>query len=199
MTIQGAEFSDADIINSVLDGNVNAFETIVHRYRGLVLSIVARHVPPGQIEELAHEAFIRAFQSLKKIKDVEKFKNWLSTVTIRTCYDYLRIRYRSREIRISELSERQQNWLEKTISDHSEETWAKKGRQKEASDLLDWLLGKLNAAERMVLELVYLDGYSVKHTSELLGWSRANVKVRAFRARKKLQKLIVEKGWRYEN
>jgi RNA polymerase sigma-70 factor (ECF subfamily) len=60
----------------------------------------------------------------------------------------------------------------------------------EAREILNWALGKLSAGDRMVLELVYLEGLSVQETAELLGWSKANVKVRSFRARMKLEKLL---------
>jgi RNA polymerase sigma-70 factor (ECF subfamily) len=55
---------------------------------------------------------------------------------------------------------------------------------------LDWALDRLSAEDRMVLELVYLEGLSVKETAELLGWSVANVKVRSHRSRKKVEKLL---------
>ena len=57
---------------------------------------------------------------------------------------------------------------------------------------MEWALGKLKPGERMVLELVYLEGLSGKEAADLLGWSVANVKVRSFRSRKKLEKLISE-------
>jgi len=57
---------------------------------------------------------------------------------------------------------------------------------------LEWALGKLAPGERMVLELVYLEGLSGKEAADLLGCSVASVKVRSFRSRKKLEKLISE-------
>jgi len=51
-------------------------------------------------------------------------------------------------------------------------------------------LAKLRAEDRMVIELVYFEGLSVKEAAKLLGWSVANVKIRSFRARKKLEKTL---------
>ena len=62
--------------------------------------------------------------------------------------------------------------------------------RKEAGELLDWALSRLSAENRMVLELLYLEGLSVKEAADLLGWSVANVKVRAFRSRRILEKLL---------
>jgi RNA polymerase sigma-70 factor (ECF subfamily) len=56
--------------------------------------------------------------------------------------------------------------------------------------VLKYALNKLSPEDRMVIELVYLEGLSGKEAAELLGWSLANVKVRLFRSRKKLQKLL---------
>jgi RNA polymerase sigma-70 factor (ECF subfamily) len=91
---------------------------------------------------------------------------------------------------MSSLTEKHQKWLEEVISDQSEQSLHEKGLQSDARELLDWALRKLSAEDRMVLELMYLEGLSGKEAADLLGWSVANVKVRSFRARKKLQKLL---------
>ena len=91
---------------------------------------------------------------------------------------------------MNSLSEDHRAWLEKTLSEQSTQSYQEKGAQKEAREILDWALEKLSAEDRMVLELVYLEGHSVKETAALLGWSIANVKVRSFRSRRKLLKLF---------
>ena len=65
--------------------------------------------------------------------------------------------------------------------------------QKEAGEILDLALAKLSAGDRMVLELVYLEGHSVKEAAGLLGWSTTNVKVRLFRSRRKLRGLLAHR------
>jgi RNA polymerase sigma-70 factor (ECF subfamily) len=65
-------------------------------------------------------------------------------------------------------------------------------RRREAREILDWALDQLSAADRMVLELVHLEGQSVKAAARQLGWTVANVKVRAFRARRKINKLLLQ-------
>ena len=181
---------DVEIVRQVVDGDVNAFELLLKRYREHVLKIVKKHVPYEQIEETTHDVFVRAYQSLPTFKNTSLFKHWLSSIAVRTCYDFWRKQYRSRELPMSSLSEKQQHWLETVISDQSSRSFHEQGRQQEAREVLDWALNKLSAEDRMVLELVYLEGLSGKEAADLLGWSVANVKVRAFRSRKKLQKLI---------
>jgi RNA polymerase sigma-70 factor (ECF subfamily) len=181
---------DAEIVRQVLDGNVNAFEALLRRYELLVLKIVKKHVPRSEVEETAQNVFVRAYQSLPTFQGRSDFSQWLSSIAVRTCYDYWRKAYRSHEIAMASLTEKHRDWLEQVISEGSEHAVHEQGSQKEARELLDWALGKLSAEDRMVLEMVYLEELSVKETADLLGWSVANVKVRSFRSRKKLEKLL---------
>lgn len=182
--------SDVDVIRRVINGDVNAFEFLLKKYREHVLRIVSRHIPHYQVEETAQDVFIRAYQSLPTFGQKSGFKQWVSGIAVRTCYDFWRKHYRTREVPMSSLTEKHQDWLEKTISDQSSDSFSEKGSQKEAGELLDWALDRLSAGDRMVLELIYLEGLSIKEAAELLGWSTANVKIRSFRSRKKLKKLL---------
>lgn len=184
-------FSDSEIIRQVLEGNVNSFESLMLRYKDLVLRIVKKHVPYSEVEEMAQETFIRAYQSLSGFRSKGDFKQWLSSIAVRTCYDYWRKAYRNKEVAISSLTEGHQKWLEEAISDKPEPPFHEDD-QKEAEELLDWAMGKLAPEDRMVLELIYLEGLSGKEAADLLGWSVANVKVRSFRARNKLKRLLKE-------
>ena len=184
---------DADIIGWVLEGNTGAFEKLLEKYKNYVFAIVNRHIPPDHAEDVSQEVFIRVYQSLRKLKRADSFKTWLSAVTRRTCYDFWRKRYRSKETPVSTLSGEQRDWIEQTISDASAADWEKRGREKEAREVLAWLLTILNPAERMVIDLVYLEGLSSKEAARLLGWSEANVKVRTFRIRQKLKNHLFKK------
>ena len=182
--------SDVEIVRQVIDGDVNAFERLLDKYQDYVVKIVKKHVPYDQIAETAHDVFVRAYQSLTTFKNTRDFKHWLATIAVRTCYDFWRKQYRSRELPMSSLSAKQQQWLEMTIADQASQSFSDQDVQQEARDVLDWALNKLSAEDRMVVELVYLEGLSGKEVAELLGWSVANVKIRSFRARRKLQKLL---------
>jgi len=181
---------DSEIVHQVVAGNVNAFEHLLKKYQNYVLGIVKKHTPYDQVRDVTQDVFIRAYQSLRTFKGDSSFERWLSTIAVRTCYDFWRKRYKSRELLMSSLSEKHQGWLEEAISDKSTQSFLERGLQEEAREILDWALERLSAEDRMVLELVYLEGHSVKEAAGLLGWSTANVKVRSFRSRKKLHKLL---------
>ncbi|MGD8242989.1 MAG: RNA polymerase sigma factor [Desulfobacterales bacterium] len=183
---------DQTVVAQVLAGEVNAFEHLFAKYRGHVTAVVRRHVPGDRVAENVQDAFVRAFQSLDGWKANAPFRRWLSTIAVRTCYDFWRQQYRSREIPMSRLSEAHQEWLQNSLSDQSRDDWEALGRQNEAREILDWALDRLGPEDRMVLELVYLEGLAVKEAARLLGWSTANVKVRAHRARKKINRWLLE-------
>jgi len=185
-------FSDSEIIRQVLEGNVNSFESLMVRYKDLVLRIVKKHVPYSETEEMAQETFIRVYQSLSGFKSRGDFKQWVSSIAVRACYDYWRKVYRNKEVAMSSLTERQQKWLEEVISDQQKTPAIEEDSKKEATELLDWAMERLSPEDRMVLELVYLEGLPGKEVADLLGWSLANVKVRAFRSRNKLKKILQE-------
>jgi len=190
----GAVTEARDIVKRVLEGEVNAFALLMERYQDYVLAIVKRHAPPNQVEELIQEVFIKVFQSLGGWRQAGRFRAWLSVIAVRTCYDYWRKHYRTREVPMSALSEAHREWLDRVLADASETTWQDITQRREAKEILDWALDQLSAADRMVLELVYLEEQPVKEAARLLGWTTANVKVRAFRARRKINKLLLQSG-----
>lgn len=183
-------FSDSEIIAQVLEGNVDAFEELLTRHSSYILGIVKRRLPFEQVEETAHEVFIRAYRSLSSFKGKSDFRRWLSSIAVKTCYDFWRKHYKNRELSLSSLTQNHQEWLDQVSSSQSIQALSEHAKKKEAWELLDCLLEKLSAEDRMVLELVYLEELSEKDTAELLGWSLANVKIRAFRSRQKLKIML---------
>jgi RNA polymerase sigma-70 factor, ECF subfamily len=182
--------SDYDVVLQVVKGDVNAFEILINRHKDHIKKIVLRHLPFQAAEETVHDVFVRAFKSIDKYKARGGFKQWLSSIAVRTCYDYWRKAYRSREVAMSSLGEKHRKWLEEIADDRSNGYHSEQSEREEARELLDWALARLSPEDRMVLELIYLQGLSVKEASELLGWSSSNVKVRSFRSRKKLKKIL---------
>ena len=194
MNNEACDPGDSEMVRKVVAGDVNAFEYLVKKYQDYVLRIVKKHIPYDQVKDTTQEVFIRTYQSLQAFKGDSSFERWLSTIAIRSCYDFWRKRYKSRELVMSSLSEGQEIWLEKAMSDRAIQSFDQKGLQKEVREILDWALERISAEDRMVLELVYLEGHSVKEAAALLGWSTANVRVRSFRSRKKLQKLLTKRS-----
>ncbi|MEN6617258.1 MAG: RNA polymerase sigma factor, partial [Syntrophorhabdus sp.] len=189
-----SDSTDPLYITRVLGGDRNAFSFLLKKYKMYVLKIVNRHVPYEDAEEVAHDAFIRAYESLAKFKGPEGFRSWLAAIATRTCYDYWRQAYRKKEIPMSSLGDEHREWIEKITSGSSGTSAEEAASQVEAREILSWALARLTPEDRMVLELIYMEGLSVREVADLLGWSTANVKIRSFRSRNKLHKLLKNAG-----
>ena len=137
--------NDAEIVRQVIAGDVNAFEHLLEKYQNLVLRIVKKHAPRDQVKDLTQEAFIRTYQSLPAFEGGNSFQHWVSTIAVRTCYDFWRKHGRSREISVNFLDAGHQSWLEAALFDKSSQTFHEIGREREAGEILDWALGKLSA------------------------------------------------------
>ena len=181
---------DEEIIGRIAAGDVNAFEILVGRYRRLVFGIVSRHLPPEEVEEIANEAFLRAYQSLGTFSGSGPFKAWLARIAVCCCYDFWREKHRRREVPFGALGDEHAEWLDSILAAGSREAFEREVAGREAAEVLDYALARLSPENRMVVTLVHLEGLSVKEAARLLGWSVVGVKVRAHRSRKELRKII---------
>jgi RNA polymerase sigma-70 factor, ECF subfamily len=186
------KLNDWELIQRILKDRVNAFEILLERYRDHVFSIAGKNMPLYQVEDVAHDIFINAYRSLGSFKNKGPFRHWLSKIAIRTCYDHWRKAYRNREIPMSTLCEEHQSWIHDILSGRTQKAYEGSNHQKEAAELLAWALERLSPENRIVLQLTYLDGLSAKEAADVLGWSKVNVKVRAFRSRRKLKEILAK-------
>jgi RNA polymerase sigma-70 factor (ECF subfamily) len=180
---------DLQIIERVLEGDVDCFAELIARHREHVAKIVNRHVPPECVEEVAHDVFVRAFTGLAGYSAAVPFEHWLSGIAVRACYDFWRAA-RRHAVPISALTEEHDAWIERVLTVESDAQFQAETGRREAREVLRWALSRLSPENRLVLALVHLEGYSVREAAKLLGWSVANVKVRAYRARRALQRLF---------
>lgn len=176
MTDQGHEPTDERLITAILAGDDEAFATLVGRYKRRVLGIAARFARHDQeLDDVAQEVFVKAYQNLGKYRGDAPFEHWLSRIAVRACYDLLRSTRRERE-------HRSLDGMEIGVTDHREADRAR--------EVLEWALSQLAAPERLVITLLELEEKTVREVAHLTGWSEANVKVRAYRARQKLKTIL---------
>ena len=178
---------DEEIVRLVLGGDVDRFAVLLDRHRRYVFAIVAGHVPPESVEETAHDVFVRAYRSLPAWKKTGGFRHWLAGIAVRTCKDFWRRRYRSRETTMNALSAEQVERIERAVADESAPDSEKAFASREAAEILDRAMEELPAVDRTILRLVNIEERPVREAAGLLGLSEANVKIRGFRARRKLR------------
>jgi len=105
---------------------------------------------------------------------------------VRTCYDFLRSHQRNREPSFSEISEPEEDWLDRFVADPGTAA----ADADAAKTLVNNVLERLSAEARLVIQLLEIEDRSVKEIADLTGWSVALVKVRAFRARAEMRKIL---------
>ena len=186
-------FNDPDykIIQNILGGSKDDFEKLVAKYESKVFAMAGRRIPQNDVADVAQEAFCRIYRGLANYVPRQPFENWLSIITLRSCYDFWRRKSRIQEFTAPDFDyDKHYEWLEKISIDMSFEAFSKISRANEAKELLDWALAKLPPDDRTLIEMVHLDEYSFKEAAEVLDWKLSKTKVRALRARKKLKTLI---------
>ena len=183
--------ADNEVVRRVLAGEANAFEYLIEKYQSHVLRVVCGKIPREAELEVGQDTFVRAFTLLHTFDTGRSFKHWLTGIAVRSCSDYWRGRKWRREVPQSSLSDAEQYWLENRAAFDSFEDGANpEARQMEARQVLNWALEQLQPKDRLVLIMTPLEGRTTAEAADVLGWSQANVKVRSFRARKKLRAVI---------
>jgi len=99
----------------------------------------------------------------------------------------LRAQRRRIEYQIPREAEQENDWLEVQMLEVARERHASAERQRDAAEVSETLMARLDPEDRLVLVLIDRDGFSVKEVSEMTGWGQSKVKVRAFRARRALR------------
>lgn len=128
--------------------------------------------------------FIKMFQKLPQYSGAVPLTHWLSRIAINTCLNAIAAEKARPELRRADLSEEQEAVLDNLAAANAEPG---ADQQLASRDLVLHLLGGLKPAERLVIDLLHLQGKAISEISQLTGWSQTLVKVRAFRARQKLK------------
>ena len=181
------ERSEAELIAAVLKGDAASFDPLVAKYSPRVFATARRYARREvEIQDIAQEVWLKAFDKLKSFRGEAPFEHWLMRMTVRTCYDFLRAHQRNRISSFSEISEPEDDWLERFVADP--------GSAPEDADAARLLIGrvmeKLSPSARLVIQLLEIEDRSVKEIAQITGWSVPLVKVRAFRARGEMRKIL---------
>ena len=181
------ERTDAELIAAVLKGDAASFEPLVQKYSPRIFATARRYARrESEIEDIAQDIWLKAFERLESFRGEAPFEHWLMRLAVRTCYDSLRAHQRNRETTFTELSEPEEDWLARFVSQPD----AASESADAARQLITRVLEQLSSAARLVITLQEIEQRSVKEVAELTGWSVPLVKVRAFRARAEMRKVL---------
>ncbi len=187
------ENTDWSDVTASLTGDGAAYSRIVRRYEKAITGLLWRFTrDPVQCEELVQQVFVDAYFSLRTYRGDAPLLHWLRKIATRTGYHYWR--------------EKAKESVETTLPDSDvleqiEASQEDKIDPAEAAAVLQSLLARLPADDRLVLTLLYFEDCGTQEIAERMGWSRAKVKTQALRARRKIKEiaerehLLERLGW----
>jgi RNA polymerase sigma-70 factor (ECF subfamily) len=179
------EASDGDLVRAVRSGRREAYDDLVRRYAAKIRAVCGsklgrRH---GPVDDLAQEAFLRAFRALETLTEPEKFGSWLYGIAVRACLDWLKAKERS-QVSFDALGQ-DRNPDELLGSQPRAEPEAHERHQR----LLDELQA-LPEIYRETLMLFYYKDQSYQEMSAMLGISPAAINARLTKARAMLRERL---------
>jgi RNA polymerase sigma-70 factor, ECF subfamily len=173
--------TDERLITAAISGDDEAFAELVRRYKQKIFRLASRFVKDSEeLDDICQEAFIKAYQSLNKFRGDAPFEHWMTKIAVNVCYDMLRRQSR----RLDNVP------LDSVAFSLGDPPSSDDPAGKEAAEFLMHAMTRLRPEDRLVITLLNLEEKSVRETAALTGWSEANVKVRAFRARKELKRIL---------
>ena len=170
---------DSLYIEKVLNGDTSAFTALVNKHKDMVFTI-ARKIARSRedAEEIAQDAFIKAFQSLDKFKQKSKFSTWLFRITYNTAVS----RVRKKNIEVSVIDDEViENYPGEQIYEFVEAMDDQRQQR-----FIDAALEKLPPEDNVVITLFYLEECSIEEISKITTLSKSNVKVKLHRIRNRL-------------
>ena len=172
---------DPALVTATLGGDDEAFAELIRRHKRRVFASCSRFARDAhQLDDLCQEVFLRVFRHLAKFRGDAPFEHWLARITVSACYDFLRKERRHRETVA----------LESVVFELPDRGLDDALAAQRAKEVLAWAMPQLSAEEQLILTLCEIEERSVREVAVLTGWSESNVKVRAFRARNSLRKIL---------
>jgi RNA polymerase sigma-70 factor (ECF subfamily) len=177
--------SDASaLVKAALQHDDEAARELVRQLYPLVAKLVRAYRPRRTADEdLCQMIFIKVLQKLSQFSGNVPLEHWVSRVAVNTCLNQIESEKVRPELRHADLSEEEQAVVENLAASNE----LAPDQRFASRQLVEHLLAALKPVERLAIDLLYLQGRSVEEIRKITGWSAALIKVRAFRARRKMK------------
>ena len=184
-----ASFDLPECLRRVRKRDEDAARQLVEHLYPQVRRIVSTKVPRRDAEEdLVQEIFVKMFTKLEQYKGDVPFGHWVSRIAVNHCLNALRAQQSRPEWRWADLTLEQAQALEAALTSPAETPHPSQATG--ARELLDLLLAPLDPVDQWLIRQLELEERSIDEVRQLTGWSSTRVRVRAFRARRKLNKIF---------
>lgn len=181
-------FDMSACLERIRKGDEDAARQLFHHLYPLVIKVVRSHLPRRMDEEdLIQTVYMKVFANLNQYSGLAPLEHWVSRIAVNTCIKALRAEKARPELRWADLGDEETevlDWLASTDDD------VRPDRHLASRELVEKLLGQLKPKDRLVINLMTLEGRSIEEVREITGWNQSVIKVRAFRARAKLRKML---------
>ncbi len=158
---------------------------LIDAYYPFVFGLIRKHVAEfDMVQELVQQTFTRCFSRAEQWDPRRPLEPWLAKIAVNLCRDHFRSLRRRGEIKWSDLTPGQQMAYDSTTDPTPS---AASSLDEDARTLLLRMFEILGPDDRMVLSLLYLEQQSVDQIARTTGWSKTVIKVRVFRAKRKLR------------
>ena len=175
--------NDTYYIEQVLEGKINAFSFLVDRHKDKAYNLAFRICGNREeAEEIAQDAFIKAYRSLRNFRNKSSFSTWLFRIVYNTSISLVR----SRKKGVLAIEEFPADAVDFLGFSRNEEEAAEDYR----NSLINFALQKISEDERGLITLYYYDDLDTEEISEITGINKSGIKVKLFRARKKMADII---------
>ena len=176
---------DRELVRRAQDGDKEAFEELVRRHQHRVFAVAGGILRRREdVEDIAQQVFVKAYFSLKRFDQRAAFSTWLYKITVNECWDLLRKKKVRPLLYESDLSEEQ---AQQFSANERVDSGAQDVSDKlEAQQRVERLLEGLDERDRMMLILKEVEGFAIEEIAEILDLNANTVKVRLFRARRRI-------------
>src|SRR5246500_1126061 len=176
---------DRELVRRAQGGDKEAFEELVRRHQHRVFAVAGGILRRREdVEDIAQQVFVKAYFSLKRFDQRAAFSTWLYKITVNECWDLLRKRKARPLVYESDFSEEQSRQYAAT--DREATKGPDTGDRMAMRQQLKTMLSQLDKRDRAMLILKEVEGFSVEEIADSMGLNANTVKVRLFRARKRI-------------
>lgn len=180
------EFDAADCLARVRLRDQDAARQLVEHLSPLVNRIVRRKLPRGAAEEdLVQEIFSKVFENLDQYRGEVPLNHWVARIAVNHSLNALRSQRARPEWRMADLTEEQQLALQERSMALEP---SRPGHALASREVVEKILQTLRPEDGLLIRMLDLEEFSVAEVGEATGWSAGYIRVRAFRARQKLNK-----------
>jgi RNA polymerase sigma factor (sigma-70 family) len=171
------------LIEAIKNGNIRAYAQLVDKYKDMVYTLAVRMLKNREeAEEVAQDTFIKVFKSLENFKGDSKFSTWIYRVAYNTCLDRIKKNKKHlNNIAIDEFTFNKLDTIDNALDNIIKE---------EKSTLIRNCINKLPEDSSALLTLFYFEELSLEEISKIINIEANTVKVKLFRARKKLATIL---------